>query len=229
MIAMEKTEMGLFRNSDLCCQIRVVEKNGEPWFVAKDVCDALQYSNSRDALSKHVRDKWKNNVVIRDGTTGNPEKTIINEAGLFALVMKSKMVKAVEFQDWVCEEVLPSIRKTGVYYASGGSPADKVALRRWIKTGEPMGVADFCARLRQMGCTLGPRGLMKWLRERGIMDKWPNAGMPTAKALEEGWAVEANTRILGLDGCFSACKVALITPKGMAHVIAELKRKKLAA
>lgn len=104
-----------FQNETLNCTIRAVVKDGEPWFVAKDICDALGYGNSRDALSTHVRDKWKNTVVIRDGIPGNPEKTIINEAGLFALVMKSKMPKAVEFQDWVCEEVLPSIRKHGSY------------------------------------------------------------------------------------------------------------------
>ena len=104
-----------FQNETLNCTVRAVVKDGEPWFVAKDVCDALGYGNSRDALSKHVRDRWKNTVTIRDGITGNPEKAIINEAGLFALVMKSKMPKAVEFQDWVCEEVLPSIRKHGMY------------------------------------------------------------------------------------------------------------------
>lgn len=104
-----------FQNETLNCTVRAVVKDGEPWFVAKDVCDALGYGNSREALSKHVRDRWKNTVTIRDGITGNPEKTIINEAGLFALVMKSKMPKAVEFQDWVCEEVLPSIRKHGAY------------------------------------------------------------------------------------------------------------------
>ena len=104
-----------FQNETLNCTVRAVVKDGEPWFVAKDVCDALGYGNSRDALSKHVRDRWKNTAAIRDGITGNPEKAIINEAGLFALVMKSKMPKAVEFQDWVCEEVLPSIRKHGMY------------------------------------------------------------------------------------------------------------------
>lgn len=104
-----------FQNETLNCTVRAVVKDGESWFVAKDVCDALGYGNSREALSKHVRDKWKNTVTICDGIPGNPEKTIINEAGLFALVMKSKMPKAVEFQDWVCEEVLPSIRKHGAY------------------------------------------------------------------------------------------------------------------
>lgn len=103
-----------FQNETLNCTVRTVVKDGEPWFVAKDVCDALGYGNSREALSKHVRDKWKG-VTIRDTLGGTQQLSIINEAGLFALVMKSKMPKAVEFQDWVCEEVLPSIRKHGFY------------------------------------------------------------------------------------------------------------------
>lgn len=103
-----------FQNELLNCTVRAVVKDGEPWFVAKDVCDALGYGNSREALSKHVRDKWKG-VTIRDTLGGTQQLSIINEAGLFALVMKSKMPKAVEFQDWVCEEVLPSIRKHGFY------------------------------------------------------------------------------------------------------------------
>lgn len=103
-----------FQNETLNCTVRAVVKDGEPWFVAKDVCDALGYGNSREALSKHVRDKWKG-VTIRDTLGGTQQLSIINEAGLFALVMKSKMPKAVEFQDWVCEEVLPSIRKHGSY------------------------------------------------------------------------------------------------------------------
>lgn len=103
----------LFQNSDLNCTIEVIERNGEPWIFAKEVCEALGYSNISKALL-NVREKWKG-ITSRDTLKGKQSVSIINEAGLFALVMKSKMPKAVEFQDWVCEEVLPSIRKHGVY------------------------------------------------------------------------------------------------------------------
>ncbi|WP_297545239.1 phage antirepressor KilAC domain-containing protein [uncultured Akkermansia sp.] len=103
----------LFQNSDLNCTIEVIERNGEPWIFAKEVCEALGYSNISKALL-NVREKWKG-ITSRDTLKGKQSVSIINEAGLFALVMKSKMPKAVEFQDWVCEEVLPSIRKTGGY------------------------------------------------------------------------------------------------------------------
>ena len=103
----------LFQNSDLNCTIEVIERNGEPWICAKGVCEALGYSNLSKALL-NVREKWKG-ITSRDTLKGKQSVSIINEAGLFALVMKSKMPKAVEFQDWVCEEVLPSIRKHGLY------------------------------------------------------------------------------------------------------------------
>lgn len=94
--------------------IRTVEINNEPWFVGKDVCDALGYANSRKALADHVKDSHKNSVTIRDGI-GNPQKTIIDEPGLYSLVMRSKTEKAEAFQEWVTSEVLPAIRKHGGY------------------------------------------------------------------------------------------------------------------
>lgn len=95
-------------------QIRTLQMEGETWFIGKDVCEALGYSNSRDALANHVKEHHKNTVAIRDGI-GNPNKTIIDEAGLYSLVMRSKLPQAEAFQEWVVSEVLPSIRKTGSY------------------------------------------------------------------------------------------------------------------
>lgn len=95
-------------------QIRTVDVNNEPWFVGKDVCEALGYTNSRKALCDHVKESHKNTVTIRDGI-GNPNKTIIDEAGLYSLVMRSKLPQAEAFQEWVTGEVIPSIRKHGAY------------------------------------------------------------------------------------------------------------------
>lgn len=95
-------------------QIRTVDVNNEPWFVGKDVCEALGYTNSRKALCNHVKESHKNTVTIRDGI-GNPNKTIIDEAGLYSLVMRSKLPQAEAFQEWVTGEVIPSIRKHGAY------------------------------------------------------------------------------------------------------------------
>nr|UWG88153.1 MAG: antirepressor protein KilAC domain [Bacteriophage sp.] len=92
----------------------MTDENGDPWFVAKDVCDILEISNNRDAISQLDRDE-KNTVVISDGIPGNPNKTIISEPGLYKLIMRSRKPEAREFQRWVTHEVLPSIRKHGIY------------------------------------------------------------------------------------------------------------------
>lgn len=95
-------------------QVRVIEKDGEPWFVAKDVCDILEISNSRDAISR-LDDDEKNTVAITDGTPGNPNMTIISESGVYALVFTSRKPEAENFKRWVRKEVIPQIRKTGIY------------------------------------------------------------------------------------------------------------------
>lgn len=98
-------------------EIRTVTIKGEPWFVGKDVAESLGYSNTRDAISKHVGDEDKNTVAICDGK-GNPNQTVINESGLYALVFGSKLESAKRFKHWVTSEVLPSIRKNGGYLAN---------------------------------------------------------------------------------------------------------------
>lgn len=107
-------EITIFNNEEFGT-IRAIERDGEPWFLGKDVADILGYSNSRKALSDHVDEEDKNTVTIRDGISGNPNKTIINESGVYALIFGSKLPKAKEFKRWVTSEVLPSIRKKGIY------------------------------------------------------------------------------------------------------------------
>lgn len=92
----------------------MIDEDGDPWFVAKDACDILEISNNRDAISQLDSDE-KNTVVISDGIPGNPNKTIISEPGLYKLIMRSRKPEAKTFQRWVTHEVLPSIRKRGIY------------------------------------------------------------------------------------------------------------------
>jgi len=116
----EETTMVQTFVSEKFGEVRTVIINGEPYFVGKDVATALGYTNPRDALFKHVEPEDKmnvnlNTVAIRDGITGNPNVTVINESGLYSLVLTSTLPKAKEFKHWVTSEVLPSIRKTGEY------------------------------------------------------------------------------------------------------------------
>jgi len=106
-------ELKIFENAEFG-EIRAAEINGEPWFIAADVCRALEIGNSRQALTR-LDDDEKNTVILNDGIPGNPNMTIINEAGLYALVLSSRKPEAKAFKRWVTHEVLPTIRQHGAY------------------------------------------------------------------------------------------------------------------
>ena len=109
--------------------LRTIEINGEPWFVGKDVAAALGYTKERNALDKHVDkdDALKRGVTDSMGRT--QQMTIINESGLYSLILSSKLPSAKEFKHWVTSEVLPSIRKNGAYIRNqeNMTPAEIVA------------------------------------------------------------------------------------------------------
>lgn len=107
------SELKIFENPEFE-KIRVIEIDGEPWMVGKDVAEVLGYSNPRDALANHVDDDDRAAVAIHDGSQ-NRNMTIINESGLYSLVLSSKLPGAKKFRRWVTHDVLPSIRKTGSY------------------------------------------------------------------------------------------------------------------
>ena len=109
-----KEGVQLFVNKDLELEVRAIEINGEGWLVGKDVAEVLGYSNSRDALSNHVDEEDKASVAIYDGRQ-NRNMTIINESGLYSLVLSSKLPGAKKFKRWVTSDVLPSVRKHGMY------------------------------------------------------------------------------------------------------------------
>ena len=94
--------------------IRTTTINGEPWFVAVDVCKALDIDNSRQALARLDEDE-KNTVILNDGNRGNPNTAIVNEPGLYALVLSSRKPEAKAFKRWITHEVIPTIRKHGAY------------------------------------------------------------------------------------------------------------------
>lgn len=103
-------------------EVRTTIIDGEVWFVAKDVCDILELSNAREAISVLDEDE-KNTVRISDGTSGNPNMNVINEPGLYALILRSNKPEAKQFSRWMRHEVLPSIRKTGSYSMFKDNPA----------------------------------------------------------------------------------------------------------
>ena len=93
--------------------VRIVEHDGEPWFVAKDVCGILSLANPRSSMA--LLDADEKGVHTMDTPSGEQEMTVVSEAGLYSLILRSRKSEAKAFKRWVTHEVLPSIRKTGAY------------------------------------------------------------------------------------------------------------------
>lgn len=111
---MENKQVQVFNNVKFG-DVRVIMQYEQPWFVGKDVASVLGYTNTRKALLDHVDNEDKNTVTIRDGNKGNPNQVIINESGLYSLIMSSKLPSAKQFKHWVTSDILPTIRQHGAY------------------------------------------------------------------------------------------------------------------
>lgn len=235
-------------NSDQFGQLRVVkDDNGEPWFVAKDVCDALGIANNRDAM-KALDDDEKNTVAISDGIQGNPNKTIINEPGFYKLVLKSRKPEAKAFQRWVTHEVLPSIRKKGGYIAAAADETPEQIMARAVLLAQdtiarqkaqieelkPKAlfadavaasdgtclVGELAKMMRQNGVQIGQNRLFEKLRQDGYLGKTgSNYNVPTQRAMEMGLFRIKETSITHSDGHITVQRTAKVTGKGQQYFI----------
>lgn len=116
-------DLKVFENSEFG-SMRTMEVDGEVWFVGKDVAEALGYKDTSDSIRRHVDDEDK--LMRRFTVSGqNRDMTIINESGLYSLVLSSKLPSAKQFKRWVTKEVIPSIRKTGSYAANQQEQAEE--------------------------------------------------------------------------------------------------------
>lgn len=117
-------DLQIFSNSEFG-NIRTIAIDGEPWFVGKDIAESLGYTNSKKTLADHVDDEDKQIIQRSQNVTfeiPNRGLTLINESGLYSLILSSKLPNAKKFKRWVTSEVLPVIRKTGHYEAPGYAP-----------------------------------------------------------------------------------------------------------
>ena len=125
-------DLTIFENPEFG-HIRGLKIEGEPWFVGRDVALALAYAKPQNALARHVDPEDKRVAPIQGTLGGEQEMTIINESGLYSLMLKSKLPAAKKFKRWVTSEVLPSIRKTGAYSMPGAgraAPAEDAMFER---------------------------------------------------------------------------------------------------
>lgn len=122
-------ELKIFNNSEFG-QVRALEHDGEPWFVGKDVAEALGYAKAQNAIAAHVDEEDRKVAPIQGTPGGTQEMTIINESGLYSLVLSSKLPRAKKFKRWVTSEVLPSIRKNGGYIHGPKNMSDSEIMAR---------------------------------------------------------------------------------------------------
>lgn len=136
-----KNNLQVFKNN-IFGEIRVIEISGEPWFVGKDIAEKLGYSNISDALIKHVDEEDKEQIAFHElkelgfinvGTKGTP---IINESGLYSLILSSKLSNAKAFKHWVTNEILPSIRKNGGYIHTTEDMSDDEIMARALQVAQ---------------------------------------------------------------------------------------------
>lgn len=181
--------------------IRVLEKDSEPWFVGKDVAEVLGYERPTKAISDHVDEQDKDEVPIQDSIGRMQNTPIINESGLYSLIFSSKLPAAKEFKHWVTSEVLPSIRKHGMYAVDAlldnpdfaiqtfqrlKEERDKrLALEQQAELDKPkvlfadavsasdtsILIGELAKILKQNGIETGQQRLFEWLRENGYLMK----------------------------------------------------------
>ena len=193
-------------------RIRTVsDEKGEPWFIGKDVATVLGYSNVRDALCKHV-DKEDKGVANCDSLGGRQKTTIINESGLYSLILQSKLPRAREFKRWVTSEVLPQIRRTGGYIPLAAEDDDKTILAKAVRIlnrtleqkdelleaqrpkvdfANAVTTGDGCILMSELaklltrnGYPTGRTRLFRWMRENGYIFK--RSTEPIQKWVEQG-------------------------------------------
>lgn len=124
----------VFENSEFG-SIRTVEIDKEPFFVGKDVADILEYQNGSRDINRHVDEEDRHKVMIFDGNQ-NKETIVINESGLYSLVLSSKLPTAKKFKRWVTSEVLPAIRKTGGYIGGAENMSESEIMARAVLIGQ---------------------------------------------------------------------------------------------
>lgn len=237
----------IFRNEQFG-EVRAIEINGEPWLVGKDVTEILGYQNASKALSDHVDedDKLNNESLSSLGQRGG---WLINESGLYSLILGSKLPQAKQFKKWVTAEVLPSIRKHGGYFKGQETMTDEELLSKALlvaksqideknKQIEQMRpkeifadavatsktsilIGELAKMLRQNGVEIGQNRLFTWLRDNGYLIKrnGTDYNMPTQSAMEKGLFEIKETVISHSDGHSTVNKTPKVTGKGQQYFI----------
>ena len=220
-------------------EVRTTVIDGEVWFVGKDIADALGYKNPQEAIREHVdeRDKGVSEILTPGGKQKMP---IINESGMYSLVLASKLAGAKEFKHWVTSDVLPSIRQTGMYVTPAMqarideleakvASMEKVLSERYslsvlgetvLAQPDAISFKDGATFLSQHGVPIGQNRLFKYCRDKKLLcsRKGRQWNRPTQAAVDKGLFN------LEISGGFKP--VVLITAKGLQYLSDEFLKDK---
>ena len=243
---MQENVINYFENEQFG-KIRVINQNNEPWFVAKDITAVLGYKNPSKAIKDHVdtEDKLNNETLLSLGQRGG---WIINESGLYSLILSSKIPTAKAFKRWVTHEVLPSIRRTGGYMVAKANETPEETMARAVLIAQDtinrqkqqiadmqpkalfadavaasrtsILVGELAKLLKQNGVDIGQNRLFKWLRENGYLMKTGSSyNMPTQRSMEQELFEVKETSITHSDGHITVQKTPKVTGKGQQYFI----------
>lgn len=226
--------------------IRVSDRNGEAWFVAKDVCSALGLGRQQD--STRYLDADEKGECLVNTTSGDQQMVIVSEPGFYKLVMKSRKPEAKAFQRWVTHEVLPSIRKQGGYMtARADETPEQIMARALMLAKDTMDrqqreiaelrpkalfadavaasdgtclIGELAKMMRQNGVHVGQNRLFEWLRRDGFLGKTgSNYNVPTQMAMERGLFRIKETAVTHSDGHVTVNRTPKATGRGQRYFI----------
>lgn len=239
-------------HSDQFGKVRTIQKDGQPWFVAADVCRALDVRNNRDALSRLDNDE--KGVALTDTPGGKQNLVIVNEPGLYTLVLGSRKPESRAFKRWITHEVIPSIRRIGGYIAGQERMTDAELLSKallvahrqieardaQIETMQPKAlfadavsasktsilISELAKMLRQNGVAIGQNRLFQWMRENGYLIRKQGAdyNRPTQRSMELGVLEIKETVITHADGHVTVNITPKVTGKGQQYFINKFLR-----
>lgn len=226
-------------------QIRTTEINGQPYFMASDVAQALGYNKPNNAIAAHCRAALKRGSRISGKMQ---EVNFIPESDVYRLVIKSKLPGAERFEAWIMEEVLPSIRKTGGYIAGQETMSDSeliakaliVAQRqieernKQIAQMQPKAlfadavaashssilIGDLAKLICQNGVEIGQKRLFAWMRDNGYLIKaGESRNMPMQRYVEQGLFEIKESNVCNPDGSIRITKTTKVTGKGQVYFV----------
>lgn len=235
-------DLQIFSNKEFG-QIRTIEIDGEPWFVGKDIAISLGYQEPTKAARERV-DEEDRGVSIIDTPSGAQQMIVINESGLYSLILGSRLPNAKKFKRWVTSEVLPSIRKTGGYHLPQTYSEALRELAEQAEKNEKLRIenermrpkeifADAVAAsktsiligelaklITQNGYEIGQTRMFKYLREHGYLIKaGTSKNMPMQRYVQQGLFEIKESNVQNPDGSVRITKTTKVTGKGQQYFI----------